>query len=349
MASPNCALFPPGDTCATCLSRGQSIGLTVATVTGVISTLAVSVVFCHVIVSEYLLIFKNVMLYKRLVPSTEWRLFASPLDVYMAALLFFDFFQGVGKVLNVKWLNEGLVQCSGYCTAQGIVQQIGETGVAQSTLAIAVHTFIIIFFREGAKAVRTSVIVVISIGLFVLIFPVIGAAVLRDRDSRYITNREPGCWVSEKHIWAEVVGEYFWMWLSASVSLAVYIPLYLQLAGYIHPTWTGNHWWQFRIERPKEQGILASSKSSGQAYFMLLYPISYFFLVLPDSVVRWITFTDAANSPSSATFFATTVFGLSGLVNVTLLYFGRPGKEILKLFSFFRKQVDHVMDRIIIA
>ncbi|KAF8529611.1 hypothetical protein BU17DRAFT_36495 [Hysterangium stoloniferum] len=345
MASPNCALFPPGDTCTTCLSRGQSIGLTVATVTGVISTLAVSVVFCLVI--------KNVILYKRLVPSTEWRLFSSPLDVYMAALLFFDFCQGVGKVFNVKWLNEGLVQCGGYCTAQGIVQQIGETGVAQSTLAIAVHTFIIIFFREGGKAVRTSVIVVIAIGLFVFLFPAIGAGVLRDGDSRYITPTPYWCWLSPKHIGAQVGGEYFWMWLSAFVSLALYIPLYLQLAGYINVTWTGNHWWQFRIVRPersKDQGILTSSKPSRQAFFMLLYPISYFFLVLPDSVVRWITFTGEMNTPSSATFFATTVFGLSGVVNVALLYFGRPGKEIRKLFSFFfRMQVDHVIHRIVIA
>ncbi|KAF8529613.1 hypothetical protein BU17DRAFT_36454, partial [Hysterangium stoloniferum] len=270
---------------------------------------------------------------------------------HQAALLFFDFFQGVGKVFSVKWLDDGLVQCGGYCTAQGMVQQIGETGVAQSTLAIAVHTFIIIFFREGAKAVRTSVIVVISIGFFALVFPAIGAGVFRDGDSRYILPIPYWCWVSRKHIWAQVAGEYIWMWLSAFVSLAVYIPLYLQLAGYINPTWTGNHWWQFRIERSKKQGILASSGPDilTELHCHDRYPISYFFLVLPDSVVRWITFLDAANSPSSATFFATSVFGLSGLVNVALLYFGRPGKEILKLFSFFPKQVDHVIYRIVIT
>jgi len=59
---------------------------------------------------------------------------------------------------------------------------------------------------------------------------------------------------------------------------------------------------------------------------MLLYPISYFLLVLPDSIVR---FKGEKNVPSSATFFATTVFALSGLVNVALLYFGRPGLLLL--------------------
>jgi len=324
MASPNCDLFPPGERCTTCLSRGQSIGLTVATVIGVISTLAVLSVFCIVI--------KNVLLYKRHVPSTEWRLFKSPLDVYMASLLMFDLFQGVGKVLHVKWLNNGLVQCSGYCTAQGIIQQIGETGVAQSTLAIAVHTFIIIFFREGTKAIRTSIIVVTSIWLFVFVFSITGAATLRDGDNRYITPTPFWCWINEQHRGAQVAGEYFWMWLTATVSLAVYIPLYLKLAGYMEAIWTGTQWWQFRIARPgrsKENEILISPKSSKQAFFMLLYPISYFCLVLPDSIVRWITFTGERNVPTSATFFATTVFGLSGLVNVALLHFGRPGLLLL--------------------
>jgi len=46
------------------------------------------------------------------------------------------------------------------------------------------------------------------------------------------------------------------------------------------------------------------------------YPACYIVLVLPISIRRWIGFD---SYPSAATFFGTSLFGLSGLVNVVLL------------------------------
>lgn len=87
----------------------------------------------------------------------------------------------------------------------GLIQQIGETGVAQGTLvrfvcplvrlspsspvskAIAVHTFVIIFFRRGANAITISFLVVAAIWLYVILFAAIGAATLTNGDDRYIT------------------------------------------------------------------------------------------------------------------------------------------------------------------
>jgi hypothetical protein len=50
------------------------------------------------------------------------------------ALFVFDFVQGMGGVLDVRWAHNGIVTTGHYCTAQGIVQQIGELGVALITL-----------------------------------------------------------------------------------------------------------------------------------------------------------------------------------------------------------------------
>jgi hypothetical protein len=42
--------------------------------------------------------------------------------------------QAIGGILNVKWAHNGIVTTGHYCTAQGIVEQIGELGVALITL-----------------------------------------------------------------------------------------------------------------------------------------------------------------------------------------------------------------------
>jgi hypothetical protein len=69
------------------------------------------------------------------------------------------------------------------------------------------------------------------------------------------------------------------------------------------------------------------------------YPASYVVIVLPLSIVRWIDFKVDSNPPdpnnihermpSAATFFVISLFGLSGLVNVTLLLLTRPGLLLL--------------------
>ena len=46
----------------------------------------------------------------------------------------FDFLQAMGGVLDVRWAHNGIVTTGHYCTAQGIIQQIGEVGVALITL-----------------------------------------------------------------------------------------------------------------------------------------------------------------------------------------------------------------------
>ena len=50
------------------------------------------------------------------------------------SLFVFDFLQAMGGVLDVRWAHNGIVTTGHYCTAQGIIQQIGELGVALITL-----------------------------------------------------------------------------------------------------------------------------------------------------------------------------------------------------------------------
>jgi hypothetical protein len=40
----------------------------------------------------------------------------------------------MGGVLDIRWAHNGIVTTGHFCTAQGIIQQIGEVGVALITL-----------------------------------------------------------------------------------------------------------------------------------------------------------------------------------------------------------------------
>jgi hypothetical protein len=107
-------------------------------------------------------------------PGGEWRLIRTHIDAYLLSLLGSEIVQGIGAILNIKWVLEGVIYCSGYCSVQGALKTIGETGVGMNTMvsyrdrfttvlyyignsycsiltraiskAITVHTFIVIFF-----------------------------------------------------------------------------------------------------------------------------------------------------------------------------------------------------------
>jgi hypothetical protein len=54
--------------------------------------------------------------------------------VLQFSLFVFDFFQALGSAFDLRWAHDGIVTTGHFCTTQGIVQQIGELGVALITL-----------------------------------------------------------------------------------------------------------------------------------------------------------------------------------------------------------------------
>jgi hypothetical protein len=55
------------------------------------------------------------------------------------SLFVYDIIQAVGGILNIRWAHDGIVTTGPYCTAQGIIKQIGELGVALITLVCIVY------------------------------------------------------------------------------------------------------------------------------------------------------------------------------------------------------------------
>jgi hypothetical protein len=66
--------------------------------------------------------------------------------------------------------------------------------------------------------------------------------------------------------------------------------------------------------------------------YLVSYPLAYTIIVLPATIVRWITFNDEGDSTVAvvtATFVAVFIFNLSGLVNVVLILFTRTNVLLL--------------------
>ena len=45
-----------------------------------------------------------------------------------------DLLQALGGSMELKWINDGFVQIGPVCTAQGFLQNIGQSGIAITTL-----------------------------------------------------------------------------------------------------------------------------------------------------------------------------------------------------------------------
>ncbi|KAI0276665.1 hypothetical protein BGY98DRAFT_695000 [Russula aff. rugulosa BPL654] len=112
-----------------CLTAGDRIGLALTAEASFISSISVIVIFIW--------IGWNVRWYRKTFPNGDWKLFQGPADVYMFSVFVFDFWQAMGGVLDVRWAHNGIVTTGHYCTAQGVIQQIGEVGVALITSCVS--------------------------------------------------------------------------------------------------------------------------------------------------------------------------------------------------------------------
>ncbi|KAG8997283.1 hypothetical protein FRB93_000416 [Tulasnella sp. JGI-2019a] len=344
--------------CLSVLSTGEIVGLSFIAQSGVISTVAV-LIFAALVV-------RNVI-YNRLHPGPHGQtlpLIRTHVDGYMLSLLFADLLQGIGAFLSAKWAANGRVTCSTYCSAQGIIQQLGETGVALNTLVITLHTFATVFLRwQPSRRPRLWMFVVALIwtylGLFVLLGYVLHTGARKVGGAPYYGPTPYWCWIGPNYLWERIFGEYFWLWFCALINFIAYPFLFFTLRGNIEVD--PSNWKRIRFRRRGQEGIFGqinSSDSRGphpmpkrdeenmrilktrnkEAMKMFWYPLSYTILVLPLSVTRWSTFRSRTDfdTPVKDMSIVTTsavlfVFGLSGLVNVLLFLFTRPNLLLFNL------------------
>jgi len=299
-------------TSITCLDTEDSIGITVTAEAGLLSLIAILYIF--------LVIAHNVRKRIRNDPNASLRILHQPMDILMASLLIGDILQAIGIVLSLKWVHDGKVEIGSFCNAQGIIKIFGATGVALSTLAIAVYTFLGIWVTANFS-MRFTYGLVLAIWSFIGLLVAVSTTVNRNQDVSFMGPTPYWCWVSNRLAWRMAV-EYLWMWLTLFLSILIYIPLYLWMRGNIIIDQAA--WWKFNISRHVDPAAWARRR---QAMVMLAYPLVYCLCILPLSAVRWKNFVQNIVFPG-ATFFAASIFGLSGFLNVILLLKTRPSTRL---------------------
>jgi len=244
-------------------------------------------------------------------------------DLYFFSLLVSDFIQAVGAIMDIKWALEAHISEGAFCITQGALKQLGDTGVAFSSMAIAVDTFAILFFRWHRPESRLIPFVVLAIvWCFILLAVAVPYILYRD----YYSNTEYWCWIGGNYLNERLGLEYVWMWACSLALIILYFLLFFRLRGNLVVKGWHMHW--RRLGKIPAWVIEVEAPGAAHARTMLWYPIVYFITVFPIAVVRWTSFSrpepwDAI--PFAATAFAAILFSLSGFFNVVLFTLTRPG------------------------
>jgi len=228
--------------------------------------------------------------------------------------------QAMGGVFDARWAHNGIVATGRYCTTQGIVQQIGELGVALITLLLAVYTFVAALWRVGLEARGVALGLVGLACVFIALWVGIGASIHKN----YEVPTPYWCWINTHYQGDQLGGEYVWLWMALFASAILYPPLYFWTKGRLSVD--NESWYKLRKSKPDPRVEYTQRRT---ALAMLVYPVAYSLIVLPTSVTRWMQFKHHHVS-SAATFFGATMFSLSGAINVILFLIFKPR---LLLFS----------------
>jgi len=286
------------------LTSGQSIGLALTTEASLLSFGSVLVIF--------VLIVRNLLHYRKTLPNGDWKLLRTPTDIYMLFLFVYDFVQAIGGILNIRWAHDGIIAPGPYCTAQGIIKQIGALGGAMITLVLTIHTFTRALWGIGEKARHLAFGIVGLICLFVILEVGVSNGIHKD----FVAPIPYWCWVGPNYSRERLAGEYIWIWIALFASVVMYIPVHLWTKGL------------FSVEDEKWYKLCLAKSNVGYSQRratlgFLFYPLAYSLVMIPDSVFRWLLFSHKS-MPSAATFFGIIMFNLSGAINVLLFLIVRP-------------------------
>ncbi|KAI3622476.1 hypothetical protein WG66_015193 [Moniliophthora roreri] len=250
--------------------------------------------------------------------SRAWTV-STHVHYYFVNLLLSDLIQAIGAIFNVKWIAEAKVTEGTTCTVQGIFKQIGDVGVALTSLAIATHTLLVLVFRVHSRP-RTALVVLAVIWIFIAL--IVGINMGVHRGQRYYGNTQYWCWITEQYAEERIGLEYLWMWLAAFMNLVCYVLIALVLKGLLV---VGEGRIRFRRRRNSGETAfkLEKTQANTMAMQMLFYPLIYIVTVFPIAVVRWLAF-DGTEVPFEATTFAAILFSSSGLFNTLLFAWTRP-------------------------
>ncbi|KDQ14687.1 hypothetical protein BOTBODRAFT_338488 [Botryobasidium botryosum FD-172 SS1] len=326
------------DTCHTPLGVHQVIGLSFTVEAGCLS-------FTAVVIAAGL-VTRNAIAERK-------QPFRTHADIYIGSLLLADSFQAVGAILDARWVSSQAIWCGTYCNAQGAVQELGETGVAMSTLAITIYTFCCLFLRWSPSRSRVLPIFwVCIIWTYSFLFFIIGYATRpkpKNGELPFIDATPYWCWIRDSYA-LRIPGEYLWIWITVITSAILYTLVYLKLNGFIFKSDGSWHIITISRRKPSHHGTPPADqnaptpnirleshvrnlselgeRAASESKKMILYPCAYAITVLPQTIARWAVKVNleipVQDRPFAVVGAAVSIFGLSGFINVILFLSTRP-------------------------
>jgi len=208
--------------------------------------------------------------------------------------------QSFANILSARWGFKGAVLEGSYCTAQAVLKQVGNDGVAWFTIAIAVLTFIQVLLpskmgRDGRRYFVGGAIV------FIFGFLVLMVAIPATIDHPYYGNTGLWCWIKDQSPSTSklrIASEYAFMWLAVVISFICYGAIVIK--------------WLSEAAADRDPRLRRDAISMGW------YPIAYVIVVAPQSIVRFLQFQPKGAPPHGWTILSSVLFTSGGTLNVVL-------------------------------
>ncbi|KAJ2935598.1 hypothetical protein H1R20_g1497, partial [Candolleomyces eurysporus] len=145
-------------------------------------------------------------------------------------LMFGESLRVVGKVTILKWFNEGTITSpTAFCYAQGLIQTIGTNLIDWSTLAITIHTFLLLVLQWSGPA---HIAKYLALGVWLMVGLIVGLT-FGIRGIEIIGPAGQWCWVQSRHKTEQLLVEYLWMWIILVLTIVFYTIDALVIKGWV--------------------------------------------------------------------------------------------------------------------
>lgn len=294
---------------------GERLGIFLTFEAGLLSTVSVASILCY---AFYIRLRSRLDTWRR---KDLRRSSDATSSLLFLNLMVADLIQGLGVTPNIKWMADGVISEGRLCTTQAVLKQIGIVGVALTSSAIAFHTFcvLVLHWKEPPQLPKYVIV-----GIWTLTALILGSANAVHRNEVYYGPTQFWCWITDEFKAEQIVTEYLWVWISGFSMIILYSIMFAVIHRWMNIA-QGIHWYN----QPHKGSLDVESDDDKKleiraiANSMLYFPAVYIVCVIPNSLARWLYFTDR-HPPPLLTLFANTIYDLSGLCNLILFLLTRP-------------------------
>ncbi|ORY86159.1 hypothetical protein BCR37DRAFT_206059 [Protomyces lactucae-debilis] len=200
----------------------------------------------------------------------KWSVLHSQNITLITNLIFSDFLQSLGFLIEFHWLRIGQVQTdSAACSTQGHLIQMGDLATSMFVILIAANTALHFIRPSNPNVPQVALRWVISlVWLSALLMAVVPPAF----KPGFYGNAGVWCWIAVQYSWEKLYLHYIFLLLAMAVSLIIYPSLGIYLI--------------IQSRKTDRSRNSSSTRLSTVAKTMFLYPMSYALGTMPLAITR---------------------------------------------------------------